>query len=168
MLDNLRSVHNVGSIFRTAEAAGFTAVFCCGTTPTPLDHFGRPRRDFTKVALGAEQHLPWFHRVSTARLLRTLKKRGYTIVAVEQDKRSISYRQFHPKSGARLVLVVGNELGGVVDAARNFADHILEIPMRGEKESLNVAVAFGIVAFALSQHSLKIDKLTAGIPTKPK
>lgn len=154
VLDNLRSVHNVGSIFRTADAAGFTAVFCCGTTPIPLDRFGRPRRDFAKVALGAEQHLSWRHRVSTARLLRTLKKRGYTIVVIEQDKRSIPYRQFHLMLGARLALVVGNEVGGVSDAARNLADHLLEIPMRGKKESLNVAVAFGIVAFALPPHSL--------------
>lgn len=145
---DVRSIHNVGSIFRTADAAGISKIYLCGITPTPLDRFGKVRVEFAKVALSAEQSVMWEYKKSTASVLNTLKKQGYTIVAVEQAKNSKPYASLRKKSG-KFALVVGNEVAGLSKLILKKADIIIEIPMHGKKESLNVSVAFGIVVYGI-------------------
>jgi tRNA G18 (ribose-2'-O)-methylase SpoU len=146
---DIRSVHNVGSIFRTADAAGVEKIYLCGITPSPLDRFKTVRPDFAKVALGAEQYIPWESAKTTAGVVKQLKKDGYEILALEQSKRSIPYYAARLARDARVAIIVGNEVKGLSPALLRSADRILEIPMMGKKESLNVAVAFGIVVFGL-------------------
>lgn len=147
VLDSIRSVHNVGSIFRTADAVGVEKVYCCGITPAPLDRFKKVRADFAKVALGAEQSVEWEAVKDTVALVERLKKDGWKIFAIEQAKRSIAYND--ALADGNIALILGAEVDGVSPNVLARADRILEIPMRGKKESLNVAVAFGVVAFAL-------------------
>ncbi len=146
-LDNIRSVHNAGSLFRTADGAGVARVVCAGTTPTPLDRFGRVRHDFAKTALGAEKSAPWEYTKDAVAALTGLREKGYRVVVLEQAEGAIDYREADP--GERFVLVLGNEMGGVDEALLALADVCIEIPMRGEKESLNVAVSGGIALYAL-------------------
>lgn len=146
ILDNIRSVHNVGSIFRTAETAGVSKIYCLGTTPTPLDRFSQKRKDFAKVALGAEDLVSWEYLEAGETLVRKLKKDGFQIVALEQDEESVDYRKI--KFGDKAALVVGNEVGGVSQSLLKLVDEIAEIPMKGKKESLNVSVATGIMLFS--------------------
>jgi tRNA G18 (ribose-2'-O)-methylase SpoU len=155
---DVRSVHNVGSIFRTADAAGVDKIFLCGITPAPLDRFKHVRADFSKVALGAEQYISWESAPTTAGVIKRLKKEGYEIFALEQSKRSVPYYQeamrlarmsAARRSAARVAIILGNEVKGLPPSILRAADRILEIPMMGKKESLNVAVAFGIVVFGL-------------------
>lgn len=155
ILDNIRSIQNVGSIFRTADAAGVEKIYLAGITPEPVDRFGRPRQQFVKVSLGAEKSVKWDASARSARatlkLLERLKKEGYKILAVEQNKKSIPYYKIKPfdKAQDNIVLVLGNEVNGLSRTILKKANKILEIPMRGKKESLNVAVAFGIVVYRL-------------------
>ncbi len=149
ILHNIRSLHNVGSIFRTADAAGVEKIYLCGITPTPLDKFGTVRQQVAKVSLGAEKSVPWERAASTSRVIDRLKKEGYKIFAVEQSKKSIPYHKATIPGNSRVALVVGHEVRGLSPAILKKADKILEIPMAGKKESLNVAVAFGIVVFHL-------------------
>ena len=142
VLHNIRSRHNVGSIFRTADAAGIKKIYLCGYTPEPLP----------KVSLGAEKFLPWEKCKSTTALIGRLKKDGFLILAIEQSPRAVPYYKFKDlkiKKFKDLVLVFGNEVKGLPPAILKRADKILEIPMYGKKESLNVAVAFGVVVFGL-------------------
>ncbi len=165
ILYNIRSLHNVGSIFRTADAAGIEKIYLCGITPVPTDTFGKPRQQLTKVSLGAEKYVEWEKVKSTAKLIDRFKKEGYKILAIEQSKKSIPYHKI-PKSyflNSKFCLILGNEVKGLPLSILKRADKILEIPMRGAiirhanhprrtgrgKESLNVSVAFGIVAFHL-------------------
>jgi tRNA G18 (ribose-2'-O)-methylase SpoU len=151
---DIRSVHNVGSIFRTADAAGVEKIFLCGITPAPVDRFKEVRADFAKVALGAEQYISWESAKTTTAVVKKLKGEGYQIFALEQSKRSMPYYEVArdarlARSGARVAIILGNEVKGLPPSILRSADRILEIPMLGKKESLNVAVAFGIVAFGL-------------------
>ncbi|TSC68698.1 MAG: rRNA methylase [Parcubacteria group bacterium Gr01-1014_56] len=147
ILHNIRSVHNVGSIFRTADAAGVTKIILSGYTPLPIDRFGMPRKDFAKVSLGAEKTIPWVQTKTLVSAIRQLKKEKYYIVAVEQDKKSVSLFDFKPPKNKPLALVLGNEVRGLSKPALALCDKIVEIPMRGKKESLNVSVAAGIAIF---------------------
>lgn len=147
VIHNVRSAHNVGAMFRTADGAGISKVFCAGYTPTPIDRFGRPQGEIAKTALGAEQTLPWESRKSTATLLRTLKRAGYQIIAVEQDPHAISYTKVRPQ--AKVAFVAGNEVGGISKSILRLADVVAEIPMKGNKESLNVSVAAGVALFRM-------------------
>lgn len=151
ILDNIRSIQNVGSIFRTADAAGIAKIYLCGIAPEPLDSFGRPRQQFVKVSLGAEKTVAWEKAKATGKLIDRLKKEGYKIWAVEQSRKSVFYYALRPTNYElkRIALVFGNEVRGISSAILKKCDKILEIPMRGKKESLNVAVAFGIVVFYL-------------------
>ena len=151
ILHNVRSLYNVGSIFRTADAVGVSKIYLCGITPKPIDEFGRPREQLTKVSLGAEKYIEWEYFKSTTRLINEFKTRGYKIFAIEQSKKSIPYYKI-PKSyipNSKFCLILGNEIKGLPQSILKQADKILEIPMKGKKESLNVSVAFGIIAFNL-------------------
>ena len=149
ILHNIRSLYNVGSIFRTADAVGVEKIYLCGITPKPVDEFGKPRQQLTKVSLGAEKYVEWEYCKSTARLIDKLKKEKYKIFAVEQSKKSTHYNTTASGSGRKIVLVLGNEIKGLPQSILSRAERILEIPMKGRKESLNVAVAFGIIVFHL-------------------
>ena len=148
VLDNVRSIFNVGSVFRTADALGAEKIYLCGLTPSPLDKLGRIRPKFVKTSLGSESSVPFEKQVSTARVLGGLKKSGYKILAIEQDKNSIPYYRFKPRND-KYALVVGHEVRGLSPVVLGRADKILEIPMAGMKESLNVAIAFSVVAYQL-------------------
>jgi len=141
-------VYNVGSIFRTADAAGVEKVYLCGYTPAPLDRFGAPRKDLAKVALGAEKTIPWVQVKTLASAIKQLKKENYLVAAVEQDKNSTPLFSYKPPK--KLALVLGNEVRGLSKSSLKLCDVVLEIPMRGHKESLNVSVAAGIAMFALN------------------
>lgn len=149
ILYNIRSVHNVGSIFRTADGAGVEKIYLCGFTPTPINELGHPRIQLTKVSLGAERSVRWEKVKSTTALIDRLKKRGYKIIAVEQAKNSVSLFNIWSYNNKKIVIVVGNEIKGLSPGILKRADKILEIPMVGRKKSLNVSVAFGIVVYHL-------------------
>ena len=145
VLHNIRSAHNVGSIFRTADAAGVAKVYITGYTPRPIDRFGRAQKDIAKTALGAEKIVPWEYAKTAQEIIKRLKKEGWTTVGVEQDACSQDYRNALP---AKPVFVFGNEVWGLSPALRDACDVLIEIPMHGKKESLNVSVTAGIVLFA--------------------
>jgi len=149
ILHNIRSVHNVGSMFRTADAAGVSNIILSGYTPTPLDRFGRARKDFTKVSLGAEKTVAWEYAGDLSSTIKKLKSEGYMLIAIEQDKKSAPLFGYKRKLGEKIAVLMGNEVEGISKDLLAQADAILEIPMRGEKESLNVSVAAGVALFAL-------------------
>jgi tRNA G18 (ribose-2'-O)-methylase SpoU len=145
LLHNIRSSHNVGSIFRTCDGAGVTEIILSGYTPAPIDRFGRPQKDIAKTALGAERMIPWTHLKTPGPVIRRAKKAGMRVVGVEQDARSIDYREY--KGDAPTLFLFGNEVRGLSKSLRNACDTVVEIPMHGKKESLNVSVAAGVVLF---------------------
>ena len=163
ILDNIRSVHNVGSIFRTADTLGIGKIYCLGTTPTPVDRFGRARGDFAKVSLGAEKSVAWEHveeGIKTSRLITALKKESFKIIALEQSPKSVDYKlvkiserrtgvQKASTSLGKAAIILGNEVDGVSARLLKLADVIAEIPMAGKKESLNVSVSAGIFLYRL-------------------
>ncbi|MDO8518049.1 MAG: RNA methyltransferase [bacterium] len=149
VLHNIRSVYNVGSIFRTADAAGVEKILLCGYTPTPLDRFGRLRSDFNKVSLGAEKSVEWEQCKTLATAIKKLKQENFLILAIEQSKNSTSLFDYHPPKNQPIAIILGNEVRGISPASLKHADAILEIPMRGSKESLNVSVTAGIALFTL-------------------
>ena len=163
VLDNIRSLHNVGSVFRTSDAVGVEKIYLCGITPTPLDRLERVRPPFSKVALGAEENVLWEKRASSWRVIDKLKHDGYKVFAVEQDKRSVPYYKVRAKG--KIALVFGHEVRGLPESVLSRADKILEIPMAGIKKSLNISVAFGIVSrseeptYELQSHSFTVIKL---------
>ena len=140
--ENIRSTHNVGAFFRTADALGVDKIFLCGYTPCP------PRKEISKVALGAEQTVPWEQRKRTAALLQKLRREHVRLVALEFTPAAVPLHTFRPRFP--LALIVGNEVTGVEFSTLKFADQVVKIPMRGEKESLNVSVAAGIALYALT------------------
>ena len=139
--DNIRSLENVGSIFRTADALGVTKIFLCGITGAPPNH------KISKTALGADKHIPFESHKQTWRLIEKLKQRGISIISLEQSPRSRSYTKFKPKFP--LALVIGNEVRGISKKVLAQSDQVIDLPMRGSKESLNVAVAFGVAGYAI-------------------
>lgn len=139
VLNNIRSLHNVGSIFRTADGVGLEKIWLCGITGYP------PQSGIAKTALGAQDHVPWEYRQEGAALLKELKARGYQIVLLEQASGAISHDRFVPVPP--VCLVIGNEISGVLDGWLELCDTAVEIDMAGIKNSLNVAVAFGIIAY---------------------
>ena len=147
VLDNIRSVHNVGAIFRTADALGVDKIFLCGITPAPIDRFGRERNDLHKAALGAEKNVSWQQHSSTLLCVEQLKNEGYSVVCVEQSKNSFDYKKVIPKN--KTCFVFGNEVEGISKEVLHIADQIAEISMIGKKESLNVSVTFGIMMFRM-------------------
>ena len=147
VLDNIRSVHNVGSIFRTADAAGIGMIYLCGYTPQPVDRFGRTRADFAKVSLGAEETIEWKYFKNTTEAQKELKENNFTIIAIEQAENSVDYKKV--KVLGKTAFVFGNEPNGISKEVLDKCDIIAEIPTRGEKESLNVSVSAGIALFRI-------------------
>ncbi len=147
LLHNIRSTHNVGSIFRTSDALGVKKVYLSGYTPTPLDRFGKPRKDVAKVALGAEKTIPWEYIEKPQNLIKAFKKLRYLTVAIEQSKNSADYKKI--KVTYPVLFIVGNEVGGIENKILSMCDVVAEVSMAGEKESLNVAVAFGVAMFRI-------------------
>ena len=153
LLPDIRSAHNVGSIFRTADAAGVSHIYVTGTSPRPIDRFGRKRKDIAKVSLGAEDTVAWEYHEDVQILLEDLRKKGYTIIAVEQDERSKNYHEITYTGD--VLFIFGNEVQGIDPQIVGYADHIAEIPMYGDKESLNVSVTAGIMLFHARQSLIK-------------
>lgn len=149
VLDNLRSVHNVGSIFRTCNAVGIEKIYLCGTTPTPLDNKGQKRSDFAKVALGAENTLTWEYKESALVCVEELKAQGMYIISLEQDLHSVDYKNISVEGRKDIAFVVGAEVDGVAHEIVKLSDAVAEIPMLGTKESLNVTIAFGIAVYRI-------------------
>ncbi|MEX0934027.1 MAG: TrmH family RNA methyltransferase [Candidatus Paceibacterota bacterium] len=146
---NIRSTHNVGSLFRTADAAGVSKLYLTGYTPCPQDRFGRKRKDIAKVALGAEESLAWENKEDVVALLNALHQKEYFIIALEQDERALDYREIKIPEDKIPVFVLGSEVEGLSSELLSLCDVMAEIPMKGEKESLNVSVALGIALFRI-------------------
>ena len=146
LLHNVRSAHNVGSVLRTADAAGACGVYFSGYTPLPRDKFGRWQKDIGKTALGAERTVEWRSVRNVPLWLQHLKKQGWRVVGVEQDQRALDYRTLQSKG--KTLFIFGNEVRGISQALRMQCDALVEIPMHGAKESLNIAVAAGVVLFS--------------------
>lgn len=147
LLDNIRSNHNVGSIFRIADCVGADKLILCGTTPTPLDRFNRPVGEIAKTALGAEKTIAYEYFKTTLSAVKKFKKENFEIVAIEQSKNSIDYKKIKVKSNT--VFILGNEVDGVSKNILKLCNRVAEIPMRGGKESLNVSVAAGVALFRI-------------------
>jgi 23S rRNA (guanosine2251-2'-O)-methyltransferase len=150
-LDNIRSLWNTGSIFRTSDGYGLSHVHLCGVTPTPATS------DLSKTALGAEKTVPWTYYKNSVQAGKTLKNEGYLLWAMEQDSRSESIEEINNfaidlPSQQRIVLIAGNEETGVDLELLDLCDRILFLPMRGNKRSFNVAVAFGIAVHVISMN----------------
>lgn len=142
ILDDVRSMHNVGSVFRTCDAFAMQAIYLSGYTPTP------PHRDIHKTALGATETVRWEHFAATTDAVLTAKKAGYKIYAVEQAHNSISLDTLN-WNGEKIALVFGNEVSGVSDAVLQIADGCIEIPQWGSKHSLNISVSVGVVLWEM-------------------
>ncbi len=153
VLHNIRSLYNVGSMFRTADAAGIEKIYLTGYTPVPVDAFGKLRSEVVKTALGAEKNVPWENCRRISEAFRKLRKDDVQIIALEQHTGTVDYHRIKPKRP--FALVVGNEVRGLSLSVLKKCDIIVEIPMRGKKESLNVSVAFGIALFTLKDTSQK-------------
>ncbi|OGF65404.1 hypothetical protein A2Z53_01765 [Candidatus Giovannonibacteria bacterium RIFCSPHIGHO2_02_42_15] len=151
ILHNIRSLYNVGSIFRTADAAGVSKIFLTGYTPSPRDVFGNFRKEISKTALGAEKYMPWQKMSDIGGLTEELNGKKVQIVALEQSEKSIDYRKFRPRFP--IALILGNEVRGISPALLKKCDKIIEIPMRGRKESLNVAVSAGVALFRILENT---------------
>ena len=145
ILHNIRSAYNVGAIFRTADAVGISKIYLCGYTPDPLDRFGRERSDIAKSALGAEKNVKWEHEDNLLKLMEKLKKSGVELVAIEQSEDSLDYKKYKAKKHTAFLL--GNEVEGIPKDKLEKCDVVLEVPMKGRKESLNVSVCCGVVLF---------------------
>lgn len=149
ILDNIRSLHNVGSFFRTADAFAVEKIYLCGITGTP------PNREIQKTALGATQTVAWEYYEQIREVLLNLKNQNYVIVSIEQTDQSISLEKFCVELQKKYALIFGNEVLGVSLEAIELTDVALEIPQFGTKHSLNVAVSAGIVMWHFLQHKLR-------------
>jgi 23S rRNA (guanosine2251-2'-O)-methyltransferase len=145
ILEDIRSAYNVGAIFRTADASGVTKVFLVGYTPAPVDRFGRVRQEIEKTSLGASKTMAWEQTATTKEIIERLQEDGVCVAAVELSPKSVSLRDF--KEPADIAYIVGNEVDGVSKEALELADVIVELPMLGKKESLNVSVTAGVVLY---------------------
>ena len=143
VLDNVRSAHNVGSAFRTADSFKADKVWLCGICAVP------PSAEIHKSALGAEDSVSWEHADDTMEAVNTLRSQGYTIVSVEQTVKSVMLDRFVPEPGKKYALVFGNEVSGVDQRVVDSSDFSLEIPQYGTKHSLNVSVSVGVVLWHL-------------------
>ncbi|PJB13813.1 MAG: RNA methyltransferase [Flavobacteriales bacterium CG_4_9_14_3_um_filter_32_8] len=139
ILDNVRSLNNIGSIFRTADAFLIEAIYLCGITAQP------PHREIQKTALGATETVHWKYFNTTIEAIKELKKVGYQIAAIEQTENSVPLIDFYLKKNEKIAIIFGNEVSGVEQEAINLSDLVIEIPQQGTKHSLNISVCAGIV-----------------------
>ena len=145
VLDNIRSMHNVGSVFRTADAFLIKAIYLCGYTPQP------PHRDIQKTALGATETVEWCYHHDAVKAVQSLRNEEYSIFAIEQVEQSIPLHEFKPREYKKLAVVFGNEVSGVGNEVLQLCDGSIEIPQFGMKHSLNISVAAGIVLWELAR-----------------
>lgn len=139
ILDNIRSLHNVGSVFRTSDAFLIEKVYLCGITATP------PHKEIQKTALGATESVEWEYQSNTLDVVRNLKEKGCQIVSIEQAENSIMLHEFSIKKDTAYALIFGNEVKGVQQEIVSLSDYVIEIPQFGTKHSLNVSVSTGVV-----------------------
>lgn len=144
ILDNIRSAHNVGSVFRSADSFKADKVWLCGICATP------PSAEIHKSALGAEFSVEWGYEKETLSLVKRLKEEGYTVLSVEQTVNSVMLDKFKPETGRKYALVFGNEVDGVQQEVVDASDGVLEIPQYGTKHSLNISVSAGIVLWHIA------------------
>jgi tRNA G18 (ribose-2'-O)-methylase SpoU len=144
LLDNIRSSHNVGSIFRSADGAGFSHLYLCGITSTPDRN-----HEIAKTALGAEKALTWSYHANSVDLAQQLRSDGLTLIALERTAQSVSIQDLNLNFSQRYILIVGNEPAGVDPDLLKLSDHVISLPMLGIKESLNAAISFSIAAYWL-------------------
>lgn len=155
IIHDIRSVTNVGAMFRTADAVGINKIYLTGYTPTPLDRFGKKRKDLVKSALGAEEFVSWEYKKNLIALIKKLKQERCLIIGIEQDKNSVDYKKVSTRGGPAfgwkgdLVFIMGTEVTGIPKNILQKCDIIAEIPMQGKKESLNVSVACGVALFGI-------------------
>ncbi len=145
VLDNVRSAHNVGAVFRTSDAFLLEKVCLCGITPTP------PHKEIRKTALGASESLAWKHFENTQECIDSLKTEGYHIISIEQAEGAVMLNDFQPEIGIKYAVVFGNEVKGVGQAVVSNSDTVIEIPQFGTKHSLNISVSAGVVIWDLFQ-----------------
>ena len=138
VLDDIRSLHNIGSVFRTSDAFLIEKIYLCGITGTP------PHKDIQKTALGATESVDWEYSDSTKNTIQKLRENGYIICSLEQVDQSIMLHEFQPNPDSKYALVFGNEVFGVEDEIIELSDHVIEIPQLGTKHSLNISVTMGI------------------------
>lgn len=150
LADNVRSAWNVGSILRSADGFGFSHAYLCGITPTP------EQEAVQKTALGAEDFVTWSYHKDAVKLVKGLRLEGWRIIGLEEDQRARSLTEFS-SAAAPMVLIVGNEITGVDPGLLKLCDEILYIPMRGQKRSFNVAVAFGVAGYAIQNASTNVE-----------
>ncbi len=151
VLDNVRSMHNVGSVFRSADAFLIHSIWLCGYTPRP------PHRDIQKTALGATETVEWHYAATTREALEILKSEGYDIYAVEQVEKSIPLQDFLPTNDQKIAVVFGNEVSGVEQEIVLHCNGCIEIPQFGMKHSLNISVAAGVVLWELAIKKYKAN-----------
>lgn len=157
LLPDIRSAYNVGSIFRSADCFGVEKIYLTSTTPRPTDRFGRstsgPQKEIAKTALGAEKSVVWEYIENTLDVIKWVKKEGFTVVAIEQAENSVGIATFKKiiktDKIQNILCVFGNEVEGVSKDILKLCDYVIEIPMKGEKESLNVSVCAGVVMYEL-------------------
>src|SRR5690349_14108524 len=149
VLDNISSMHNVGSVFRTADAFLVEGICLCGYTPQP------PHRDIHKTALGATETVDWMHFSTAIEAVEQLKQRDYKVYAIEQTEGSISLEKFYAEEDEKIAVIFGNEVEGVNNDVLKICDGSIEIPQFGMKHSLNISVAAGIVLYKLSEPGLE-------------
>jgi len=148
VMDNIRSMHNVGSVFRTADAFLLEAIYLCGYTAQP------PHRDINKTALGATETVSWKHFETTVEAVKTLQQNGYKVYAIEQVESSISLENFSIRADEKTAVVFGNEVEGVQQEVIALCEGCIEIPQLGMKHSLNISVAAGIVLWEIGRNKI--------------
>ena len=152
VLDNVRSMHNVGSAFRTSDAFALEQIILCGITGTP------PHREIEKTALGATQSVAWQHMPDTLETVKKLRNEGYRIIAIEQAEGSVPLQEFVPLPSEKYALIFGNEVHGVSQSVMSCIDSCIEIPQSGTKHSLNISVSIGIVLWDIyAKHHLMLN-----------
>lgn len=145
VLDEVRSMHNVGSVFRTSDGFLIESIYLCGLTPQP------PHRDIQKTALGATETVAWKHVTTTQQAIDELKQKGFTVIAIEQVHNSIPLHQFKIDKSKKYAIVFGHEVNGVQEEIINQCDFSIEIPQLGSKHSLNISVSAGMVIWEMAK-----------------
>jgi 23S rRNA (guanosine2251-2'-O)-methyltransferase len=143
ILDNIRSLNNIGSVFRTADAFLIEKIFLCGITATP------PHKDIQKTALGATDTVVWEHQENTEDVIKELREKGVKILSIEQAEDAVMLNDFSPKNDETYAIVFGNEVKGVQQSVVSASDYVIEIPQYGSKHSLNISVSAGVIMWDL-------------------